>query len=715
MRSAGPLVVRFVLVTLSGSAITACAVQARSLRSPEIVRFEMQDAEGRRDVHAAGIEDALVSQYPTIRTLGLRVLARSEERGTSTQAASLLGDVDEQVAGWAGFALGQIGEAYGEAALLESLASVSRAPEQALLALARSGTASTAQGLVRFLDDKRSSVRAAASLALGLVAKRDASILDPEVVHPALAPLLEAKEAEIRYGASYALSRLAGPKAPALLVTVLRDVDPEVRINAARGIGASLGGPFLLDAALSDPDWRVRVEVARALGAIGKGSPQDVDAAAQRLLRMSIAELGSLAVASPLASGTALHVLRAAIEAARPMGEPGKRVLLELERRSSAFENPAPETSSDRARFECELALALDIVTSRFKRVPRCGDSSILAWRRWSWEVQFLAKRSKPDLKRLLELSTHDDSRVRIAVVEALGQIEGDVATQALLGLLDAEDLLTVSAAASLVFERLAQAELAPEVLGLFARALERTAKDPDPTLVSGVLDALLALGPRAAALEASVRALGSDPRTPVRRRVAAFARALGHEDARIGASPGLATDARPAPYHERLRAEVLTARGTFELELWGDLAPRAVGSFVALARSKLYKGRVFHRVVPGFVTQGGGERGDGWGSPGYAIEDECSPVPFVRGVLGIATAGRDTGGSQFFFMHARQPHLEGAYTAFGQITKGHEVAEALQVDDEILEVKVVGLEEPSLGQPRRTPRPGLPSSASPG
>lgn len=92
---------------------------------------------------------------------------------------------------------------------------------------------------------------------------------------------------------------------------------------------------------------------------------------------------------------------------------------------------------------------------------------------------------------------------------------------------------------------------------------------------------------------------------------------------------------------------------------------------------------------MPNFITQGGCSRGDGWGGPGYAIDEETSMLPFVRDAVGIATNSRDTGGSQFFIMHSAHPHLNGAYTVFGQVRDGMDVADALQMDDRIIRAEV--------------------------
>jgi cyclophilin family peptidyl-prolyl cis-trans isomerase len=94
--------------------------------------------------------------------------------------------------------------------------------------------------------------------------------------------------------------------------------------------------------------------------------------------------------------------------------------------------------------------------------------------------------------------------------------------------------------------------------------------------------------------------------------------------------------------------------------------------------------------VVPDFVVQGGDPRGDGWGGPGYAVRDEIGRFRFGRGVLGMALAGPDTGGSQFFVTLSPQPHLDGGYTAFGEVTEGIEVLDRLEPGDTILSVREV-------------------------
>jgi cyclophilin family peptidyl-prolyl cis-trans isomerase len=138
-----------------------------------------------------------------------------------------------------------------------------------------------------------------------------------------------------------------------------------------------------------------------------------------------------------------------------------------------------------------------------------------------------------------------------------------------------------------------------------------------------------------------------------------------------------------------RPHAVLRTDRGDIRLELSGDVAPLTVENFLALARSGVYRGTRFHRVVPGFVAQDGDPRGDGNGGPGYAIRDELNRQRYERGVLGMALSGPNTGGSQYFITLAPQPHLDGHYTVFGRVVAGSDVLDRLTQGDAVRSVTV--------------------------
>ena len=127
------------------------------------------------------------------------------------------------------------------------------------------------------------------------------------------------------------------------------------------------------------------------------------------------------------------------------------------------------------------------------------------------------------------------------------------------------------------------------------------------------------------------------------------------------------------------------------ELEFYPNEAPNTVKNFEELANSGFYDGVIFHRVIPGFVSQGGDPTGTGMGGSGKTIkcETEGNPHKHVAGSLSMAHAGRDTGSSQFFIVHEPQPHLNGVHTVFGQVTSGLETALKMRNGDKMSEVRV--------------------------
>ena len=119
--------------------------------------------------------------------------------------------------------------------------------------------------------------------------------------------------------------------------------------------------------------------------------------------------------------------------------------------------------------------------------------------------------------------------------------------------------------------------------------------------------------------------------------------------------------------------------------ELYPEVAPQSVGNFVALANSGFYDGLIFHRVIPGFMIQGGDPKGIGIGGPGYCIKGEFAangvqnPIRHTYGVLSMARSMMpDSAGSQFFIMTSDSPHLDGQYAAFGKVLEGMETAEEI-------------------------------------
>jgi peptidyl-prolyl cis-trans isomerase B (cyclophilin B) len=132
---------------------------------------------------------------------------------------------------------------------------------------------------------------------------------------------------------------------------------------------------------------------------------------------------------------------------------------------------------------------------------------------------------------------------------------------------------------------------------------------------------------------------------------------------------------------------------GEIQIELFPEDAPKTVESFVTLSKKGFYNGLTFHRVVKGFVVQGGDPKGDGTGGPGYTLKAEFNERKHVRGTVAMArSAHPDSAGSQFYICFAPAPHLDRQYTIFGQVVKGMDVVDKIAIGDKM---KTIRIEEP--------------------
>jgi len=168
-----------------------------------------------------------------------------------------------------------------------------------------------------------------------------------------------------------------------------------------------------------------------------------------------------------------------------------------------------------------------------------------------------------------------------------------------------------------------------------------------------------------------------------------------GTEPAR-DAAPDPAPQPNPEPGEAAAMTEPLpqvtihTEKGDIVLELTEDKAPNTVANFINLAEKGYYDGLTFHRVIADFMIQGGCPEGTGRGGPGYVIADEFDPtLKHTRGVISMANAGPNTGGSQFFITHVPCTHLDGKHAVFGRVTSGMDVVDAIQNGDKMTRVSV--------------------------
>jgi len=166
-----------------------------------------------------------------------------------------------------------------------------------------------------------------------------------------------------------------------------------------------------------------------------------------------------------------------------------------------------------------------------------------------------------------------------------------------------------------------------------------------------------------------------------------------GTTESESGVPPKRKTYSSPPPMiidsSKEYTAIIETEKGRLVLELFASDVPATVNNFVFLALERFYDGTTFHRVIPGFMAQGGDPDGTGAGGPGYSFADEFSKHRHVTGALSMANAGPNTNGSQFFITYAPQHHLDNRHSVFGQLTEGMDVLKRIEAGDTIIGITI--------------------------
>jgi cyclophilin family peptidyl-prolyl cis-trans isomerase/HEAT repeat protein len=441
------------------------------------------------------------------------------------------------------------------------------------------------------------------------------------------------------YSAAFAAQGLGLSKKPDVavppLLEVLASPTPRaaVRLQAVRGLGR-LGDPraiapliALLDQPSLDP--ALHLEVVTALGAV-KAAP-----AIDRLL-------DRLTDPSPTLRAAAVTAL-AAID-----GENFVQVLSGVD--------PDPDWTVRAA-----------VVTALGTLGDRVPDG---AWRPYLDDTD---KRTWPATMKALAAAKTAES---LATVERL-----------LRQRLTSDDVIVKATAAEILGET-----KPADAAAVLTAAWTASKADVDNDARVAILDALDAL--KADAARATLTEALADRDWAVRLKARRMLRAL---DPASTAEPE-----RPAPTRLDLpeyaalgaptvspRAYIDTSKGAIEIALAVLDAPITTHNFARLADRGFFNGLRIHRVVPDFVVQDGDPRGDGNGGPGYTIRDELNDLPYLRGTVGMALSGPDTGGSQWFIAHSPQPHLDAKYTVFGHVVAGMDVVDKLTQDDTIIRIRV--------------------------
>jgi cyclophilin family peptidyl-prolyl cis-trans isomerase/HEAT repeat protein len=634
--------------------------------------------EDRRTLGGGELDRYLRDPDRSVRRRAALAAGRIGEPALVPTLVELMNDNEPEVRQMAAFGLGLIGDRLAVERLLAAL------KDSDSLVRARS-----AEALGRIGD-----VRAAAEVSRMVIAalpKADAALairgddpgsttdpwLEPRLGLLALARLKDRAAAEAAlllggkprfdwWAATYAAMRVESPSLKPVLLAAAGSSDALSRALAARGLGAlkDAGAADTLAQLARDPDEQVAASALRALAALG--GPQ------------AGAAVGALP--PPARDAVALEWLRA-VAALPPDARLRSRV-------ASYVGDPAPWLRAAGLR-----ALA-HIDREEFALVLSSLDPDP------EWSVRAALARAlgesggEVNASILLGMLKDDDVRVLPAVLEELRAARGADALDTLRRHLEHPDY-AVRAAAAEGITALKAAGQGEALAAAYRRSLADGELEARLALV-----AALAAQKDAAALEALRAAAAGDPARVVRTRASAALEALGQQ------APAPGPEAYERPFHDYRQAMapfvplpdvplytprliLHTRHGRIDIHLNVVEAPLASASFVSLARRGFFDGLGFPRVEPGFVVQGGSPRGDQEGGPGYTLRCEIGQRPYGRGTVGVALAGKDTGGSQFFITLAPTPQLDGAYTVLGWVAAGMDVVDKLRPGDRIERAEV--------------------------
>ena len=629
---------------------------------------------------------------PTVRARALLALARVQDLQTAPTVAAALGDPVPAVRGSAAFAAGELALAWEPVpdetrALLAGvlLDAEAREPDPAtrLLEIDALGRVRTPAALERLAQrlavptgqpadgsDPRSEVAVHAATALGVAARAKASV--PESARPGLERLARALLAVHRWSGVYALAQLRTAASRPVLLRALHDEAPEVRAIAAKGLAdvpLSEDVPAL-QALLRDEDGRVAAEAVRGLVVLAGRCRPGPCAASDALgaLESRVPALG------PGTLGQIVPPLLALGQA--PVPESGRRTIARLRSALRALADTAPEPiRSTVGWLDCRLAAAEDRQRGWLDETLRCGHGRVPEVRRLRLGLEAAA--GSPRLsealvfQKLFPLLRHPSPSVRAAAAAIPAASRSPELSPALRSLLADPDPI-VRAAAAEALAALGDRTAGPDVVELARKA--------SVDVVTSYADALVKLKPAGSA--EVLRQWLTSPQAHVRHEAARALSALEGTPVRAPALPAKAEAPSAAPVPPGTLWRIETANGPVVIAPDLDAAPATVAQLSRLAREGFFRGLTFHRAVPDFVVQGGDPRGDGEGGPGFTLPCEVSPRSYLRGTMGMALAGKDTGGSQFFVALSPQPHLDGRYTIIGTVVSGMESLDGMVEGD---------------------------------
>lgn len=617
--------------------------------------------EDRREL-SGRLKAYLEDPAPQVRSRAALAVGRIGGPGSAEPLMAMLTDSIWDVAATAALSVGFTGEKNYAFDLMSVAADlppriISKAIES-VGRLADSSMTQTIEELAGYLVHPSPDIREKTVMALFRAGAKDKAAA-------VLAMLEDEPDTAVQRTCLYFLARFDISQAGEVYADFLADPDPFLRSLAVRGMGAVQNA-----------------EAERYLGiALNDGEPRVVAQAIAELAGYKSSSAGNL-LARKLETEENEKLIAALIGALRRMNHAGAVALAPVK----ATQHPTRGIVGETVKYLATIrkGRAMDYIDSLLREED--------AFIRASCAEALGLIRQTNVTPRLAHLFNDEDPMVRAAAFTTLMATDSATADFYITEALSDADFVVVSLAVDAVAELKASTYL-PAVRTMISRK-EGVDVDLRRTIVQATRPFLEGTAADSNAMQILVLGL-NDENYIVRREASSI-----WDDLLKQPKPPVSLLAETRFSERQIRkalerygtnpyATVVTSKGEFELELYFDVAPLTVMTFIGLADDDFYDGLTFHRVVPNFVVQGGDPRGDGWGGPDYYIRDEYSSEPYQRGTVGIATSGKDTGGSQFFVTLSPQPHLEGRYTVFGRVLYGMDIVDLIVAGDEIETVHI--------------------------
>ncbi len=710
-------------------AILFCCLATRA-QVPLNVGIQILKSEDARRYDTT-LEDFMRSPNVNIRVRAALAAGRiGNESALPLLHAMLASDESAEARAMAAFAIGEIESIKNTYGLLDPLKSekvmnvrariIEAAGKMAAANPTNAITPALKRTILEALENETDREVILAALTAALRARPDGADI-------AVAEFLPHSDARVRADAANTLARLRAKNANEALRKILAgDTDPIVRANAARALGAAEDKDaldILFKAATEDRDSRVRVAAIRALGSLkdAKAADRLIDHGGKLLSAIQKAHKPTFLPAEQN------EFIELAVTLGRilPNSE-HKRAEALLEGFAKIDKGHTPEIYIARirisqARGDGKPKPKLDNWKQYSSLAQTVGEFAVIEP---NTDVGKQLKSEAPGLIRPLAqtmLLLDPKEKLTLAtpdVLRAFARFKTDDLGETLRKALKNQNVFVRAAAAELIAEMPASKENVDALKSAFSIAFITDKYDNDAQLA--ILDAAYKLDKKQS-VGILLNALTSADYL-VRRKAfellgdkdlqkdfpgiefsLAEARKKGKDQViafrpvaqtKLGQLLNNDADHRRALSRKNgsVRAVLTTTKGIFTINFFPEDAPLTVDNFIKLARSGYFNGLEVHRVVPNFVMQDGDPRGDGNGGPGWSIRCEVNRLRYVRGAVGMALSGKDTGGSQWFVTHSPQPHLDGGYTVFGHVNEiGMKVVDNIVRGDKILSVKIIG------------------------